>query len=371
MSLWTRARSIEFTQLASSLHVPLLVGLAAACTATAIALVRSQLHKRRCSQRRLRVVITGASKGLGFALACAHVKAGDSVVICGRDESAVHDAVSRLNILAPGRAFGTRCDVTRADDVAALFEFAREHMSGVDMLINNAGVSFTEYKPLADIPVADVASIVATNLTGTLLCAREAVRTMSSQLGGGHIFNMDGAGSRGNATPRYAVYGATKAALPQLMASLVCETRDLGIGVHTLSPGMVITDLLMGRKRHDKGTLRIFNILAEKPETTAAWLVPRARAIACVGITDTEAARREQQLQLQRQPVVHAAGPRQGPGQDAPAAADSSPLPVVRAISGTYLCYLTPMSALRRFLTRGLTRRAKNRLVDESTGEVL
>lgn len=385
MSFLSRLRGLRVSEIITALHVPLLVVLAAACTASAVAVVRGQLEARRALHRRLRVVITGGSKGLGFALACAHIRAGDSVVICGRDESVVHDAVSRLRMLVPGastRAFGARCDVTKADDVAALFDFAREHMSGVDVLINNAGISGSEYKALADTPVLDIASIVATNLTGSLLCAREAIRAMSGQLGGGHIFNMDGAGSSGGRTPRYAVYGATKAALPQLMASLASETASLGVGVHTLSPGMVITDLLMGRgKRHDKGTLRIFNILAEKPETAAAWLVPRARAIACVGIAQTEVVRRKKQLQqlkagvTQQQPAQQLGGTGGSTTAASAAAAGSAaaeePLPAVQTVTRTYTRYLTPMSAVWRFIALGLTRRAKNRLVDEATGDVV
>lgn len=399
MSLLSRFRGLRVSEIVSALHVPLLVGLAAACTAAAVAVVSAQLEARRALHRRLRVVITGGSKGLGFALACAHVRAGDSVVICGRDESAVHHAVSRLRMLVPGastRAFGTRCDVAKADDVAALFAFAREHMSGVDVLINNAGISSPEYKALADTPVLDIGAIVATNLTGTLLCAREAIRAMAGQLGGGHIFNVDGAGSRGTGTPRYAVYGATKAALPQLMGSLASETADTGIGIHTLSPGMVITDLLMGRgrgrgtgstssgsrTRHDKGTLRVFNILAEKPETAAAWLVPRARAIACVGIAKTEAVRRKKQLQQLKagsaqQPLQQAADGQAtaasaaSGGATAAAAVAEEPLPPVQTVTRTYTRYLTPASAIWRFIALGLTRRAKNRLVDETTGDVL
>ena len=104
---------------------------------------------------------------------------------------------------------------------------------------------------------------------------------MRDQPGGGHIFNMDGAGADGGATPRFAAYGATKRSLEQLGKSLRSELRMLGlkqIGVHNLSPGMVTTELLMAGA--DTRIARFFiNCLAEEPASVAAALVPRIRAV--------------------------------------------------------------------------------------------
>ena len=103
-------------------------------------------------------------------------------------------------------------------------------------------------------------------------------QVMLTQPNGGAIFNMDGTGSRGNPTTNSAAYGASKAALPQLGKSLSRETKGTKVRVHTASPGMVMTDLLT--RDATPSALKIFNILAEKPETTAAWLAPRMRAAA-------------------------------------------------------------------------------------------
>ena len=105
---------------------------------------------------------------------------------------------------------------------------------------------------------------------------RAAISVMISQPSGGTVFNMDGSGSRGNPTPNSVAYGASKAALPQLAKSLARETRGTGVRVHLASPGMVTTYLLL--RDASPSSLKVFNILADHPETTAAWLVPRMRA---------------------------------------------------------------------------------------------
>jgi len=125
-------------------------------------------------------------------------------------------------------------------------------------------------------------SIVDTNLFGTLLGCKVALNAMIPQEKECHIFNMDGAGANGMVTENFAAYGATKAAIPQLTKTLTKETKHSKVGVHTLSPGMVITDLLMAGNK-EKRALKIFNILAEQPETCAKWLVPRIRGVSGKG----------------------------------------------------------------------------------------
>jgi chlorophyll(ide) b reductase len=123
-------------------------------------------------------------------------------------------------------------------------------------------------------------SVVETNLMGTLLGCRAALRVMLAQ-GSGHLFNMDGRGADGAATPGFAAYGATKSSIPQLMTTLAKETEGSGVGVHTLSPGMVLTDLLLGQTSSQAA--KIFNILAERPETVANFLVARVRNVKGTG----------------------------------------------------------------------------------------
>ena len=123
--------------------------------------------------------------------------------------------------------------------------------------------------------------MVQTNLLGILLCCKEAIRVMRQQEVAGHIFNMDGAGANGSATPRFAAYGATKRSLEQLGKSLRAELKFEGItnvGIHNLSPGMVTTELLMAGA-DNKISKFFINCLAEEPKTVAETLVPKIRAV--------------------------------------------------------------------------------------------
>ena len=170
----------------------------------------------------------------------------------------------------------------------------------------------------------EIAAVVATNLTGSILGTRAAILAMSESTSGGHIFIMDGAGSSGGSTPYFAAYGSSKRALAHLHLSLKAELKELKlaekIAVHRLSPGMVTTDLLMKGTGRKKAKFFV-NVLAESPEASAAFLVPRVREIA-------------------RKP------PKSGP--DAPSAA-----------------FLTPVKALGLLLARVTTGARKDRFLVE------
>lgn len=210
------------------------------------------------------------------------MSAGDNVVICSRDSptgqlSAAVDALNKRFGSAGGRAFGVAADVARPADVEALAASAREHLGGrIDCWINNAAQVGSRGR-LVDLSAEDVVGVVTTNLLGSLLCCREAAKTMRDT--GGHVFTMDGAGSGGNATATYVAYGSTKRAVPQMVASLDKELKSGNVRFHVLSPGMVLTDLLLSGNTADASTLRFFNFLAEEPETVAQKLAPRIREV--------------------------------------------------------------------------------------------
>jgi chlorophyll(ide) b reductase len=127
----------------------------------------------------------------------------------------------------------------------------------------------------------EIVSVVETNVVGVMLGCKEAIRVMKTQPNGGHVFNMDGAGADGGATPRFAAYGATKRSLEQFSKSLRTELKFAGVdnvGIHNLSPGMVTTELLMAGA-DNKVSKFFINCLAEKPETVSESLVPRIRKI--------------------------------------------------------------------------------------------
>uniref|UniRef100_A0ACD5VLC0 Uncharacterized protein n=1 Tax=Avena sativa TaxID=4498 RepID=A0ACD5VLC0_AVESA len=248
--------------------------------------------EEHCKAGPRNVVITGSTRGLGKALAREFLLSGDHVVIASRSPESVFQTIDELeaNIqeglsvakkkqretLLQAKVVGTSCDVCKPEDVKKLVNFAVEELGSIDIWINNAGTN-KGFRPLVNFSDEDITQIVSTNLVGSLLCTREAMDVMQYQEKGGHVFNMDGAGSGGSSTPLTAVYGSTKCGLRQFQASLMKESRRSKVGVHTASPGMVLTDLLLsGSSLQNK---QMFNIICELPETVARTLVPRMRVV--------------------------------------------------------------------------------------------
>ncbi|KAJ1442495.1 Short-chain dehydrogenase/reductase SDR [Sesbania bispinosa] len=232
------------------------------------------------------VLITGSTKGIGYALAKEFLKAGDNVVICSRSYERVETAVESLRVeYGEQHVWGTKCDVRNGEDVKNLVSFAQEKLKYIDIWINNAGSNAYSYKPLAEASDEDLIEVVTTNTLGLMICCREAIKMMASQPRGGHIFNIDGAGSDGRPTPRFAAYGATKRSVVHLTKSLQAELQmqDVkNVMVHNLSPGMVTTDLLMSGANTKQAKFFI-NVLAEPAEVVAEYLVPNIRSIPANG----------------------------------------------------------------------------------------
>ncbi|XP_059439830.1 chlorophyll(ide) b reductase NOL, chloroplastic-like isoform X3 [Corylus avellana] len=97
--------------------------------------------------------------------------------------------------------WGTKCDVKDGQDVKDLVAFAQGELKYIDIWINNAGSNAYSYKPLAEASDEDLIEVVTTNTLGLMICCREAIKMMLNQHRGGHIFNIDGAGSDGRPTP--------------------------------------------------------------------------------------------------------------------------------------------------------------------------
>ncbi|KAH1148291.1 hypothetical protein GYH30_043089 [Glycine max] len=232
------------------------------------------------------VLITGSTKGIGYALAKEFLKAGDNVLICSRSDERVKTAVQNLRVeFGEQHVWGTKCDVKNAEDVKNLVSFAQEKMKYIDIWINNAGSNAYSYKPLVEASDEDLIEVVTTNTLGLMICCREAIKMMVNQPRGGHIFNIDGAGSDGRPTPRFAAYGATKRSVVHLTKSLQAELRmqDVkNVVVHNLSPGMVTTDLLMSGVNTKQAKFFI-NVLAEPAEVVAEYLVPNIRSVPANG----------------------------------------------------------------------------------------
>jgi NAD(P)-dependent dehydrogenase (short-subunit alcohol dehydrogenase family) len=227
-------------------------------------------------------VITGSTRGLGLRLARELLSRGCAVVVSGRQIVSAEKAAARLRAEFPGsevHAFG--CDVRLADQVDALWTASVAALGRIDHWVNNAGIGQAMF-PIWQLQTADIEEVVTTDLLGVLYGARTAMTGMVAQ-GGGAIWFMEGHGSDGRIRSGLSVYGAAKRALRYVAHSLAREAAGTGVKVGTLSPGIMITDFTMARL--DRGdaaswqrTRKIFDILADTPETVAAFLVPRILA---------------------------------------------------------------------------------------------
>lgn len=238
--------------------------------------------------RQARIVVTGSTRGLGFQLARQFLGRGCSLVVSGRTPAAVDEALARLRAEFPQAAVhGIACDVADASQVQALWDGAAKALGGVDHWINNAGVA-PPLVPIWELEPGVVQSVVSTDLLGVLYGARVAMRGMVSQprepgRPAGAIWFMEGHGSDGSVRSGMSVYGAAKRALRYVARALAVEAKGTGVLVGALSPGMMVTDFtLKNFDRRDPArwerTKRVFDILADRPETVAAFLAPRILA---------------------------------------------------------------------------------------------
>jgi NAD(P)-dependent dehydrogenase (short-subunit alcohol dehydrogenase family) len=188
-------------------------------------------------------VVTGAGSGIGREVARALLDAGWAVGLAGRRQEMLAETAAGHE-----RALVVPTDVTDPDAVRALFARVREEFGRVDLLFNNAGL-FGAPAPVEDYPLDEWQSVVATNLTGGFLCAREAFRTMRDQSPqGGRIINN---GSISAHAPRpYAVaYTATKHAVTGLTKALSLEGRRYDIACGQIDIGNASTDLTSAMQR--------------------------------------------------------------------------------------------------------------------------
>ncbi|HEX5106959.1 MAG TPA: SDR family oxidoreductase [Vicinamibacterales bacterium] len=182
-------------------------------------------------------LITGGSRGIGFATARALVKQGANVAVTATHEDAAITAGSELaGSDAAARVFGLKADVRSYTDVEASVSRVVERFGGLDILVNNAGVG--AFSPVADMQIADWQKVIDTNITGVFHCCRAALPHLRRR--GGWIINISSLASK-NPFPNAAAYCASKAALNAFSEALMQEVRYDGVRVAYILPGSVNT----------------------------------------------------------------------------------------------------------------------------------
>lgn len=229
------------------------------------------------------IVITGSTKGIGRGMAEEFLKRGHSVVISGRGNDDVTGCIAALGKLAhaPARVVGSACDVSKLEDVQALWDVAVRELGRVDVWINNAGLAKTTHT-IETLPFDQIPQMVNTNVVGTMYGCKVALSGMKRQ-GQGQIFNMLGGGSDGTLRPGMGVYGATKRALKYFSDALEKENAGGPVQIGQIRPGMIMTEGVlreaaeMDPKELDKNR-RVMNILFDHVETVAPYLVEQILA---------------------------------------------------------------------------------------------
>lgn len=181
-------------------------------------------------------VVTGGSKGIGYAIAESLAKAGASVFICGRNEHDLRGAIATLS--EHGRVDGLMCDVASEDEVKEMLAGCVRAFGGIDVLVNNAGVGYFG-KTVEELSSDEFRQTLETNLFGVFYTCHHAI-PLFKQRGGGYIFNISSLAGQ-NPHARMAAYNASKFGLNGFSEALMQEVRHDGIKVSYICPGSVNT----------------------------------------------------------------------------------------------------------------------------------
>ena len=190
------------------------------------------------------LIVTGGSRGIGAAIARLAAKQGHSVAVnfsAGEKEAlAVVDGIR----LDGGRAFAIRADVSREQQVLDLFKTAERELGPITGLVNNAGIT-GGFARVEEVTAEAIERVFAVNVTGAILCAREAVRRMSTRHEGkgGAIVNISSRAAHTGSAGEWVHYAATKGAIDSFTVGLAREVATEGIRVNAVAPGLTDTDL--------------------------------------------------------------------------------------------------------------------------------
>ena len=185
-------------------------------------------------------IVTGATRGIGRAIAERLLDEGATVAVCGRSTKSTDEALRELQ--PRGNVIGTACDVANPDSVAQFFQFVGNQFPGIDYLINNAGVGV--FRAVADLTIEDWRQVLETNLSGVFYCSHHGLPLLKKR-GGGYVINISSLAGR-NAFAGGAAYNASKFGLNGFSEAMMLDSRYDNVRVSYIMPGSVATEFGSG-----------------------------------------------------------------------------------------------------------------------------
>lgn len=190
------------------------------------------------------LLITGASRGIGAATALLAASRGYDICVNYRNDKASAERIVTSIVHAGVRAIAVQADVAFEADVLRMFRTVERELGRIDALVNNAGMLEPQMR-VADMSVERLQRVFQANVIGSILCAREAVKSMSTQRGGqgGAIVNLSSMAARLGSPNEYVDYAASKGAIDTFTIGLAKEVGGEGIRVNAVRPGLIYTDM--------------------------------------------------------------------------------------------------------------------------------
>jgi NAD(P)-dependent dehydrogenase (short-subunit alcohol dehydrogenase family) len=229
------------------------------------------------------LIATGASRGIGAAIATLAGARGFSVAVnFFTGEKEARSVVEQI-ISAGGRACAIQADVGREEDIVRLFSTAERELGPIKALVNNAAIT-GGFARVDAVSSEMLARVMAVNVSGAILCAREAVRRMSTQRGGsgGAIVNISSRAAHTGAPGEWVHYAASKGAIDSFTIGLAREVAAEGIRVNAVAPGLIETGLHAANGEPDRLLRLAATMPMERPGTplevaeAVLWLLSRA-----------------------------------------------------------------------------------------------
>ena len=226
------------------------------------------------------VVITGSARGLGLEMAKVFRKNNFNVIISDLNEENLKKAKETLEqIKSDAKVSYQVCNVTNVEDIQRLISSVEENYQTIDIWVNNAGINQPD-KAIWELEDSAIHSVIDVDLKGTVLCSKYIMKEMIEQKKGA-IYNVEGYGSNDATMLGLSIYGTSKRAITYFTEALAkeCDTKNTGVIVGKLSPGIMITDFITNALANkekitlSEKTKKVYNILGDYPDVVANFLV--------------------------------------------------------------------------------------------------